>query len=214
MRLLALFTWTLATVSANPFPAPMPTDPAIEKRAPDCKAVNAALTILKALGPPATSFCSSYLRVPTAATTTFIAPAATVTVTTSTQTITSGLCPQANKRDEFIIERTANSIYRRPANKPLQKRIDIPALSAFAASKLSSGCSCLSITPKKTVTTTFNPPAQTTNVVATTTVCAACNPPGGACTIDNFIQACCNAPDGSVGCYFPGGDPYAGICFN
>jgi hypothetical protein len=78
MRLLALFTWTLATVYANPFPAPMPTDPAIEKRAPDCKAVNAALTILKALGPPATSFCSSYLRVPTAATTTFIAPAATV----------------------------------------------------------------------------------------------------------------------------------------
>lgn len=78
MRLLTLFAWTLATVSANPFPAPMPTNLGIEKRAPDCKAVNAALTILKVLGPPATSFCSSYLHVPSAATTTFTAPPATV----------------------------------------------------------------------------------------------------------------------------------------
>jgi hypothetical protein len=78
MRLLTLFAWTLATVSANPFPVPMPTDLGIEKRAHDCKAVNAALTILKGLGPPAISFCSSYLHIPTAATTTFTAPAATV----------------------------------------------------------------------------------------------------------------------------------------
>lgn len=76
MRLLTLFAWTLATVSANPLTTPMPANPATEKRAPDCKAVSAALTILKALGPPATSFCSSYLRIPTAATTTFTAPAA------------------------------------------------------------------------------------------------------------------------------------------
>lgn len=41
-----------------------------------------------------------------------------------------------------------------------------------------------------------------------------CAPPGGSCTIDNFVTACCKAADGSVGCYFPSGDPYDGICFN
>ncbi|KAK4188461.1 hypothetical protein QBC35DRAFT_531720 [Podospora australis] len=41
-----------------------------------------------------------------------------------------------------------------------------------------------------------------------------CNQPGGACNINNFVTACCAAPDGSVGCYFPGGDPMDGICFN
>jgi len=40
-----------------------------------------------------------------------------------------------------------------------------------------------------------------------------CEPPGGPCTINNFIQVCCHAPDGSVGCRFPTGDPQNGICF-
>jgi len=43
--------------------------------------------------------------------------------------------------------------------------------------------------------------------------CGACHQPGGACTISNFIQACCHAPDGSVGCFFPTGDPNNGECF-
>ena len=40
-----------------------------------------------------------------------------------------------------------------------------------------------------------------------------CGAPGAPCTISNFISACCHAPDGSVGCYFPTGDPNNGICF-
>ncbi len=40
-----------------------------------------------------------------------------------------------------------------------------------------------------------------------------CAPPGGHCTINTFIQDCCHAPNGSVGCFFPNGDPQNGICF-
>lgn len=40
-----------------------------------------------------------------------------------------------------------------------------------------------------------------------------CNPPGGHCTINTFIQDCCHRADGSVGCYFPTGDPNNGECF-
>ena len=40
-----------------------------------------------------------------------------------------------------------------------------------------------------------------------------CNPPGGHCTVNNFIEVCCRAPDGSVGCFFPTGDPQNGQCF-
>ena len=39
-----------------------------------------------------------------------------------------------------------------------------------------------------------------------------CEPPGGPCTIDNFIQVCCHGP-GGVGCQFPTGDPQNGFCF-
>jgi hypothetical protein len=44
-----------------------------------------------------------------------------------------------------------------------------------------------------------------------TSVC--CTPPGGPCTISNFVAVCCHNPDGSTGCEFPTGDPQNGVCF-
>lgn len=74
MRLLSYIavagTFGIATASLEPTPAH------VEKRI-DCKAVNLALTVLKKLGPPATSFCSSYLKVPATK---------TVSITTTTPT--------------------------------------------------------------------------------------------------------------------------------
>ncbi|KAK4195719.1 hypothetical protein QBC40DRAFT_288646 [Triangularia verruculosa] len=61
--------------------------------------------------------------------------------------------------------------------------------------KLSSACSCYAPTPTL-------PPTELT-----------CGPLGSPCTIDNFVTACCKNADGSVGCYFLGGDPQDGICF-
>jgi hypothetical protein len=43
---------------------PQPTPAAHLEERTDCAKINGALTILKKLGPPATSFCSSYLKVP------------------------------------------------------------------------------------------------------------------------------------------------------
>jgi hypothetical protein len=61
-----------ATASANP--VARPTN-ALEKRI-NCNQVNAVLGVLKVLGEPATTFCSSYLRIPATATrTTTITPA-------------------------------------------------------------------------------------------------------------------------------------------
>ena len=60
--------FSISAVSAEP------TTPKLQKGV-DCKAVNLALTVLKGLGPPATSFCSSYLKVPATS---------TVSITTTT----------------------------------------------------------------------------------------------------------------------------------
>jgi len=61
---------SISAVSAEPTP------PQFQKGV-DCKAVNLALTVLKKLGPPATSFCSSYLKIPATK---------TVSITTTTPT--------------------------------------------------------------------------------------------------------------------------------
>lgn len=44
------------------------------------------------------------------------------------------------------------------------------------------------------------------------TCVAACEPPGGPCTLSNFISVCCHGPNG-VGCQFVNGDPNNGNCF-
>jgi hypothetical protein len=80
LRILQLSLWILATVHASPYAEPtlVARDTNhLEKRV-NCNAVNAALTVLKALGPPATTFCSSYLHIPATATATVTAPTPTV----------------------------------------------------------------------------------------------------------------------------------------
>lgn len=60
------------TAHANPI-AP-PTD--FLKKRTTCKQVDVVLNVIKALGPPATTFCRSYLHIPAPTTrTTTIAPA-------------------------------------------------------------------------------------------------------------------------------------------
>lgn len=51
-------------VHAGPYPQPTPAVAELDKRAVNCNAVNLALSALKILGAPATSFCSSYISVP------------------------------------------------------------------------------------------------------------------------------------------------------
>lgn len=65
-----------ATTHANPMA--QPTD-LLEKRL-NCKDVNVVLNVIKALGPPATSFCSSYLHIPGPTTRTTTLATATVYV--------------------------------------------------------------------------------------------------------------------------------------
>ncbi|KAF2658040.1 hypothetical protein K491DRAFT_739935 [Lophiostoma macrostomum CBS 122681] len=186
MKFLIFFTLSLATCAVAG-PIAQPTD-ALVRRAVDCKKVNAALSVLKILGPPAKTFCSSYIHIPATATqTTTAVPSVALTqfstVTTSTTTISTILptCP------------ASGSSGNAPAGKRevIEKRINLPALSAFAASQLSSGCSCLGLSPKTTTTTTFTPPpTKTVNVVATTTACSTCAVDGQPCDFDN-PGACC-----------------------
>ncbi|KAF3031584.1 hypothetical protein E8E12_001719 [Didymella heteroderae] len=180
----------IATASLEPTPAHL------DKRV-DCRAVNLALTVLKKLGPPATSFCSSYLKVPATKTVsiTTITPTTTVTASTTTVTVTSAVCNAPMRRSPGQL---SNDRINEPqpiaADAELVKRIDIPALSAFAAAKLSSGCGCLSLAPKTSITATVTAPTPlTVNVVATSTTCTVpmCVAPGGPCSLDD-PGACCN----------------------
>jgi hypothetical protein len=67
-----------ATVSRLVTAWPEPTLPAnLHNRAIDCSKVTGALSVLKKVGPPATSFCSSYLKIPgTKIVTTTVTPSA------------------------------------------------------------------------------------------------------------------------------------------
>jgi hypothetical protein len=69
---LALILWD-GQVSANPKHGEM-----VIARAVNCKAVTGVLAVVKALGAPATSFCSSYLN---------IAPTSTVKITSTPITV-------------------------------------------------------------------------------------------------------------------------------
>lgn len=61
------------------WPEPVAARP-LDERAIDCSKVNGALSILKKLGPPATTFCSSYLKVPATKTVITTVTPATVSV--------------------------------------------------------------------------------------------------------------------------------------
>jgi hypothetical protein len=59
---IALLVSFVAVVTSSPAPANL------EQRAANCNVVTGALAILKPLGAPATSFCSSYLHIPATST--------------------------------------------------------------------------------------------------------------------------------------------------
>ncbi|KAK4210630.1 hypothetical protein QBC37DRAFT_447867 [Rhypophila decipiens] len=86
--------------------------------------------------------------------------------------------------------------------------------SSTSSSSTSSSSSSSTSTPPTTTSTTTNSSTTTSSTSSSTSAAPTCGPPGSRCTIDDFTVACCLAPDGSVGCYFPTGDPYDGICFN
>ncbi|CAI9637403.1 hypothetical protein GT037_008179 [Alternaria burnsii] len=181
--------FSISAVSAEP------TTPKLQKGV-DCKAVNLALTVLKGLGPPATSFCSSYLKVPATSTVsiTTTTPITTLTTSTSTVTVTSSVCEAPKRRSPGQLSNDRSSdVQTEELDAEPVKRHNIPALSVFAAAKLSSGCSCLSLMPKTSVTATVTAPASTVNVVATTTACVmpVCTPSGGRCDLSD-PGACCN----------------------
>ncbi|KAF2623337.1 hypothetical protein BU25DRAFT_451331 [Macroventuria anomochaeta] len=192
MQLLSYALLSMAT-AAYASPLARPTD-ALKERAVNCNKVNAALGVLKILGSPATTFCSSYLHIPATVTqtATVAPPVATVTISTTTiSTIAPAGC-------STVVLQDSSAPAPEGKRDVIEKRINLPALSAFAASQLSSGCSCLGLSPKTTSTTTFTPPATSTvKVVATSTACTTCAPNLAPCTFDDPGRCCsqaCAAP--------------------
>ncbi|KAJ8106361.1 hypothetical protein OPT61_g9589 [Boeremia exigua] len=115
-------------------------------------------------------FCEgrSYLKVPgtTTITTTTTPIAVTSTTSTTTVSVTSAACPPAFKRT--VVRDIGGS--RISSLEDVEKRTNVLALlGAFAAAKISEGCSCLNLQPTLTTTATLAAAAPTVNVVATTT---------------------------------------------
>ncbi|KAJ4983152.1 hypothetical protein SVAN01_11336 [Stagonosporopsis vannaccii] len=106
MVAISLFLAAVFTALGAAWPEPTPAVQ-LDLRAVDCSKATGALRFLKKLGPPATSFCSSYHNI-----------AGTMTV------------------DDDI------------------HSSDCVLLAAFAAAKVSEGCSCLNLQPKATTTNT------------------------------------------------------------
>ncbi|KAF2115639.1 hypothetical protein BDV96DRAFT_631576 [Lophiotrema nucula] len=141
--------WFLVVGTAWSSPFPEPTDAAVhynafDERAVNYKAANLALTLLKGVGGPATSFCYSYLHIPATATSTTTTTTSTVTMTTSTTTVTTttSVCPAAARA---LPERAPQPIiYHAPGKAagtlqhtgPLQLR----GRSAFIRLQLSEPC--------------------------------------------------------------------------
>jgi hypothetical protein len=166
-----LLAGLLAFTSANLLPEPT-TDPiadnVIDKRA-NCGIITGALAILTILGPPATSFCSSYLRVATAviATRTAAVPRPVYVLrhrsskylTNRTVFLELSPPPHLQSTSEYLLScaSQAELEFTRGARRRARKRIKLPALSACAASQLSSGCSCLNIVPKTTIMSIITP---------------------------------------------------------
>ncbi|KAH7074343.1 hypothetical protein BKA63DRAFT_312064 [Paraphoma chrysanthemicola] len=182
MRLLASNSRLLVLIAAAAHANPIAQPTSSLGKGINCNQVNVVLNVIKALGPPATSFCSSYLHIPAPTTRiTTIAPAI-VTVPTSTVTVETiqPQCPALAKRYADLVEDTA----------AIEKRINLPALSVFAAAKLSTACGCLGLTTPAPATRTVTPPATTVNVIVTTTSCITCSPDGRPCTFDR-PDLCC-----------------------
>ncbi|KAJ6269946.1 hypothetical protein PSV08DRAFT_353109 [Bipolaris maydis] len=160
--MLALKLVFVAATSVLGVALPEPTPAALLNASPvNCGKFNNALSVLKKLGPPATSFCRSYIKAPATSTIVTITTAPTVTSTTSTTTITvtSAQCP-GKKRDiaaahaDYEIERSEEASWM------AQKRTNIlPQLQMFAAAKVSEACSCLCLKPTATATLTSTAPA-------------------------------------------------------
>lgn len=163
----SIYVQIVLWVCINANAIPTQTLASVNERAVNCNAVSGALKVLQSLGAPATSFCSSYLRVPATATTTVtstpirytepdllsctIADLARSTVTTivGTTTVYSRTCQAPARRAAPIFgEGVGHVAYSEVLE--VRQAVNIAALQVFAASQLSSGCSCLNLAPKTT----------------------------------------------------------------
>ncbi|KAF2996888.1 hypothetical protein E8E13_005205 [Curvularia kusanoi] len=141
----------------------------LDLRGVDCGSNNAAFNELKKLGPPGTSFCRSYLKMPATSTRVTTVTAATVTKTTSTKTVTvtSSSCPKQKREAlgpglRYVLEFTHEFSRITPDDltREVQKRNDyLPQLQGYGAAKISQGCGCICMKP-------------TATQVVTSTVCA------------------------------------------
>ncbi|PVH73588.1 hypothetical protein DL98DRAFT_538227 [Cadophora sp. DSE1049] len=121
--------------------------PDLEDRAVNCKVLNGVLSVLKGLGGPATSFCSSYLSIGTATVTSVVTPAPSLVTVVTSVTVTS-------------------TTFQGPIPKRAAKPVPIPAaLKGFVAAELTSACKCLSI-PSKTAQVTITAPTPVNTVTA------------------------------------------------
>ncbi|KAL8669571.1 MAG: hypothetical protein Q9168_005840 [Polycauliona sp. 1 TL-2023] len=130
-----------------------------------CQAVGDVLNILKdpKISAAATSFCSSFISIPvqtaTSVATIATTPAPVTTATTLTVTVSAST----------VITTTLGQPLTTPAPTAVKEKRTIklpPYLAAFASAKVSSACSCLSITP---ATTTVKATATITGAASTIT---------------------------------------------
>ncbi|KZM25154.1 hypothetical protein ST47_g3697 [Ascochyta rabiei] len=194
-----LFVAAVGSVSA------LPAEPTLAARGPiNCAKVDGAIAVLKNLGTPATTFCSSFLKIPAIATATAtIIPTRTIVISTVTVTTFSSVCPapaeDPSPQAITMVKKKAREAEAEPVVNLL------PLLIAFADAKISAGCCCLNIKPRATTTATVTAAPSRTNIISTTTSCV--NPDPVVLTIPvNGLCAdgpapcaqgssCCQAPD-------------------
>ncbi|RKU49148.1 hypothetical protein DL546_008244 [Coniochaeta pulveracea] len=88
-----------------------------------------------------------------------------------------------------------------------------PFTQCVGAAKASSACSCLVPKPTTMSTSTSSTSTSTSSTSTSTEPPApTCLPPGGHCTIEDFIDVCC-PQNGIYACSFPTGDPEDGVCY-
>lgn len=126
----------------------------------------------------------------------------TSTTSTTTVAVTSSVCGGGSQK------RGESHDLENLSVEDIEKRTNVlPLLAAFAAAKISEGCSCLNLKPTATKIATFTAPApvrfvsrqrssqpntsQTVNVVATATSCVVAQPPPPVCK-NSGVQASCN----------------------
>ncbi|KAI4087687.1 MAG: hypothetical protein LQ339_008847 [Xanthoria mediterranea] len=127
--------------------------------------------ILKILNDPrisasATKFCSSFLSIPlqTVTNVATITAQAPVTTTTATATVSTGIVVTTTLGLPLTTAAPATNKEKRAGTLP-------PYLAAFASQKVSSACSCLSITPAKTtIQNTATVTSAASTITAATTV--------------------------------------------